>query len=204
MAEKFCFYDSEKFIEEVIPVLISGKKTLKAVFSTYNDVHSYDTGFVETDNEGLEIFVINGCRESDFNTFFLKLAAFTSKKTDLASKIIVNTIKHDQKDAENSLNCVKDIALNAFDPEDEFLYFTYVGLHAMKQSLNFAKDIKYQYPKATVIIVACDCGKSEKSRILFEANRAGKIDYAILCQNCGGQTDMEMLVRGLIKKWGSS
>jgi len=200
MGEESKVYGTESFISDVLPNLTKSRKSLGVVFSTYNSVGGYETGFAKTGKDGLEIFVVNGCRQNDPIIFATQLAILDSPDP-LAFQIFAETKKYNEADAQKSLGCVHDTSLATFDVDSEFLYFTYIGLNAMIEAINFVEEIKNTHPKATVIAVVCDCNISHKERVLAEASKAGKVDFVIVCQICGGVNDMRKLLEGLIDVW---
>lgn len=190
----------EDFLKSIVPVLVNNKKSLSALFVSYNRIGEYEDGPVETDKEGLKVIIQNGYRlESP-----LAFAMIRSGDDELMS--IGHQTFYDEGHIAQ-MNLERKMARVDLTKESgvaDVLVVIYAGLRAFKETLAYAGDIREQCPDSTIVILTCDCDIYQKERSLDPLIASGEIDHVVTTESCGGRDASRKMVEGLIAAWPSA
>jgi hypothetical protein len=182
------------FIASVLPSLIAGKTSFRAIFSSYNSIGDYPTGPLLCGKQGLDILVSNGGRD---NPAFLPRVLASAMSGSLEAMEMSNKI--DEIGAERAQTLI-----NQSVPEEvlanEDLAVIYAGLNAPGKALEFAEMIRTRSPQAFIVIVTCDCGLDRDKYPLFRA-KSELIDMLIVSHICGGSGTTGSILDALIELW---
>ena len=205
------FLDEKDFIDNVLSKIIKDKKQLCAVFATYNEVMDYDDGVVETGKPGLSIVVQNGYNDC-LNDNILKAMSIDNAilhRPDVVREMMHAGIKPEsatkrvsqmygrsaQTDVEEKLSESGEVCKHK-----DMIIFTYAGLSAFDEALDFTISFKEKYPNATSVVLVCDCN-IEKKRRKIEPHFGKGVDLVTELRFCGGQGTMKKVLEKLIAIW---
>lgn len=194
MLTRFLFVGLDEFLSTHLRRFVEGKKELKVLFATYNNVAHYDSGEVRTGKKGLTIEVRNG--NLDYSPESSMIFSPILSQAFTGMRIMQNEAGEAQSTVESSVN---------IDPKDaaDLVAVIYVGLAAFDQAVSMARRIKQENPAARIILTTCDCdteGKAERLSPLLENK---EIDAAVVDSDCGGRGMMEKILKKFIECWPS-
>lgn len=191
----------EDFLRQELPKLIAEKRTLNALFATYGQVESYQSGPVNTGRIGLNIVVQAG---NYVTTDSILKASSASLSLALAgdlegSHAISEASRQPAISAQANLTSEVAGALEKEECQD-FLAIVYAGLSAFEQALEFAQKIK-KNAAANVAVLTCNCNLFRKSVALVPLLLSKELSHVIVTPACGGVRQMKEILEGLINAW---
>ncbi len=190
------FTNVPDFISSGLATLVEDHDRLHSLFATYNNVRGYGSGKVDSGVDSLTIQVQNGNLE--YSPFIL--LGFVPELTGLAARVMVEEGRQVQSDLENSLDLgVQEEALG----NSTFLAIVYAGLSAFRESVDMARKIKTDKPKAKVVVLTCNCKLFEKKYTLNPMLADGILEAVVVTPECGGREDMKIILESLISIWNS-
>ena len=186
--EKFLQSDSIKNTASV-----NGKT--HAIFLSYRGFDGYPQGKLNTGKENLSIQLAGNFNLPSWDDFMLMSVGQALGDIDLAysgAQSINNDAAKKQEEASNVLE--KNVVTDS-----KVLFFTYAGLSAYKESVTYCEKIREKYTDAFIVVLTCDCDINRKSLYMSPFIERGIINEVVFTSHCGGQSDMESLIKKVIE-----
>lgn len=191
----------EQFVREELPRIVQGKRTLSALFATYNNVADHESGPVETRKQGLTIGVQNGGLHYDPFALVALTVAVDNPGDPMAAELgdMGHAVMHEQAvDAQEIM--AQGVTISS-DAPGSFIAFVYAGLSAFDEAISFAQSLRAKVADATIVILTCDCDPWRKESELLPLIQRGEIQHAVMTRECGGRGAMADMLDGLIAAW---
>jgi hypothetical protein len=191
------FYPSVGAFLKDLPNVVDVGSPLSAIFATYNSVHGFDSGVVNTGKNTLQVRIQSG--GFSFSPAALALLGVAMMKSDyVLMHDLTENIRHG---AERVQDRVVSLTVEPIESAGPLLVVVYAGYTAFKRAFEFARTIRANVPTAKIVVLTCDCDFASKERALHAAMDAGEITGYIKGAWCGGFGEMGELVEGLISFW---
>jgi len=184
MDRECSFTDLETFLSEELPLINAARPTLRAVFATYNRVAGHDSGSIWSAG-GLGVQVANGGLPPPVGLLFAMAAESLLRRVRGAVA---------QADVESQIAALGDLGEG-----DDVLAVVYAGVTAFAQSVEFVAQLRCRVPRATIVLVTCECGTARKRRCLAPLMASGVINCVIETPECGGERTMGAILDALIE-----
>ncbi|MFH0873840.1 MAG: hypothetical protein V1846_03300 [Candidatus Komeilibacteria bacterium] len=191
------FFSVGSFIAQ-LPTLVAGRRSLFALFSTYNTVGGHRDGLVETGMADLSVIVSAGGYKMSLASLMAATTAMQAGSRAIAHAIF--DASHAQA-AEIQQEVGQEAQTVLAEATDDILAIVYAGYSAFNAALEFAQRLHSQHPRAQVYVLTCDCDQTRKQVELRSAIDDGLITGAIETWKCGGVSDMGDLLEALISAW---
>ncbi|MDP1689999.1 MAG: hypothetical protein Q8L52_02235 [bacterium] len=192
--------DVEEFNDSVIPGLIGGKSNLRILFSTYNEVHGYDDGKVETEDPNLEIVVTTGgVKPESFSSIFRSM-----------TQVIAAVAVHDFAAADRELDLAEsdarrgqdEVKMKLAEHAESHGYpdiaVVYAGLSAFASAVDTVKELHKRSPGTFIAVLTCDCDLAAKK---WELGTVDGIGATIVTPHCGGRGEMRDILEAFVAQW---
>ena len=186
------------FIGKILPKAIREKKSLRALFTSYNEIGSFKDGPVETKKKGLEIIVSSGSKgDESWKNLGFGIASLTLPNTEMMGRYL------DMEEGHGSATQaeVSEKILGIASDTENVMLMAYMGLNGNKACMDMVEKFRANNPGAFIAVLTCDCNLTEKKKLLLPAAERGVIDSVVVTNHCGGYGDMAFILESLIEQW---
>ncbi len=192
--------NTDQFISDILPNVIRNKKTLRAIFVSYNGIGSYEDGLLATPGkQGLQITLSHG-RHDDRPPFDLLFGATAMARADM--EMMATYLEREETIGAQAQAQVENKIARNIDTDTNILLVSYMGLSAFDACLKFLQQFRQDVPRAFIVGVTCDCDKQRKlDTLASRKNEQNVLDSLIITPHCGGRWEMEQLLEALIEQW---
>lgn len=185
--------DVDDFVANVIPGLVNGRKRLRVLFSTHNQIHGYRDGKLDIKEPGLEVLVADG------GVQVMSWAGWFDWTNAMINGDVVKSMAYAERIRSEADDGQSKIA-EKLAGQDEYpdVAVIYAGLSAFESTMATVRELRACAPDAHIVVLTCDCDVRSKSAQLHRDN---VVDTIVVTPRCGGCDDVGTMLEALVGQW---